>query len=114
MEGVDQRLLADLAHVGVRELVTRDDAEVLQDELEQIGLRQKRVEKQRAEGLSVETLEERSTQRGLAGADVPGDDDEALATTQRVLEQLECAGVGLAAKQEFWSGVRLKGFSVKP
>ena len=70
-------------------LVARDDAEVLEDPLQQILLGQERIQHQRRERRAIDLLEQRPAQRRLAGADVAGDDDEAFAAADRVLQQLE-------------------------
>ena len=81
------------------DLVARDDAELLEDEPQQIVLRQERVQHQRGERLPVDLLEQRAAERRLAGADVAGDDDEALAAADGVLQQLERVGVRRALVQ---------------
>ena len=78
------------------ELVARDDAEVLEDPLEQILFRQERVQHERRERRPIDLLEQRAAQRRLAGADVAGDDDEAFAAADGVLQQVERVGVRLA------------------
>ena len=50
---------------------------------------------------AVDLLEQHPTERRLASADVAGDDHEALAPLNRVLQQLEGVGVPLAAIEEF-------------
>src|SRR5205814_1972319 len=48
-------------------------------------------------GGAVDLLQQRPAQRRLAGANVAGDDDEAFAPMDGVLEQIERVGVRLAA-----------------
>src|SRR5262249_34854331 len=79
------------------DFLARDDAEVLQDALQQIFLGKKRIEHQRRERGAIDLLEERPAQRRLAGPDVAGDDDEALAPADGVLQQIERVGVRTAA-----------------
>ena len=71
------------------QLVARDDAEVLEDPLQQILFGQERIQHQRRERRAIDLLEQRAAQRRLAGADVAGDDDEALAPADGVLQQVE-------------------------
>ena len=79
--------------------VAGDDAEVLQDPLQQVFLGQKRVQNQRRERLPIDLLEQRPAERRLSGPDVAGDDDESFAAADGVLQQLERVGVRLAAVQ---------------
>src|SRR5262249_17959499 len=97
VQRVDQRLLADAREPAGLRVLARDDAEVLENPLQQVLLREKRVQHERRERRPVDLLEQRAAQRRLARADVPGDDDEAFAATDGVLQQVERVAVRLAA-----------------
>ena len=97
VQRLDQLLLGDVREPAGFHLVARDDAEVLEDPLEQVLLGQERVQHERGERRPIDLLEQRAAQRRLAGADVAGDDDEALAAPDGVLQQVERVAVRLAA-----------------
>ncbi len=52
--------------------------------------------------LTIEFLEQRAHQCGLARSDLPGDDEEALALVDPELQVRKRAGVALAAEEERW------------
>ena len=82
------------------DVLARDHAEVLQDALEQILFRHERVEDQRGERIAIDIFQQGPAQRRLARADVSGDDDEAFAPADGVLEQLEGVRVRRAPVQK--------------
>ncbi len=100
VERLHELLLGDRRHRGALRLFAREDAEVLQDPLQQVFFSEERIQHQRGERRPIDLLEERAAQRRLDGADVSGDDGEAFAPADGVLQQ--------------GSGVRLKGFSANP
>src|SRR5262249_61998639 len=67
---------------------------------EELVLGHARVQQKRGERRAIDLLEDRTAQRRLAGADVAGDDDEALAAPDRVLQKVERVAVRLAAIEE--------------
>ena len=114
VDRLDELLLADVRQAPALDVFARDHAEVLQDELQQILFRQKRVQHERRERVPVDLFEQRAAERRLAGADVARDDDKPFAAADGVLQQLERVRVRLALEEKFGSGVRLNGFSVNP
>src|SRR5256885_1448959 len=99
VERVDQLLLGHVREAPRLRLLPRDDAEVLQDALQQILFGEEWIQDERRERRSIDLLEQRAAQRRLAGADVAGDDDKAFAPADGVLQQIERIGVRLAAIQ---------------
>ena len=83
------------------DVFARDDAEILQNELQQILFRQERVQHQRRKRVPVDLFEQRAAKRRLAGADVAGNDHEPFATPDGVLQQLERVRVRLALEEKF-------------
>ena len=69
--------------------LSRDDAKVEQDLAQQLLDRQERIEQQRREARHVEPLEHRAADRGLAGADVTGQDDDAFLAADGLQQQLQ-------------------------
>ena len=59
-------------------------------------------------GLGVELRQQQIDERGLAGADLAGDDDEALALMQPVGQMRHGAGVAGAAEEEARIGRELE------
>ena len=82
------------------ERVFRHHAETEQHLAQQLFDRQERIEDERGERGLVELLEEGAAQRGLAGADVAGEDDEALLAADRLPHLLQRDVVRLASVQE--------------
>ena len=63
---------------------------------------------------AIELLEEAADDRRLAGADFAGDDDEAFALVEPVLQICKRALVPAAAEEERRIGVELKGLAGQP
>ena len=80
--------------------ILRDDAEAEEHLAKQLFHRQERVEDERGECRLIELFEQRPAQRGFAGADVAGQDDEAFFTADRLPDLLEREVVRFAAIQE--------------
>ena len=57
---------------------------------------------------AIEVLEEASHERGLARADLSGDDDEAFALMNAILQVRECPLVAPAAEEELRIGIELE------
>ncbi len=88
--------LLTAAQVSRLQFLARDDAEVQQDPLQQVLFGEKRIQHERGERRSIDLFEQGAAERGLAGADVTGHDNEALAPSDGVLKQIERVGVRLA------------------
>ena len=80
--------------------ILRDHAEAEEHFAQQLLDRQERVEDERRERGFVELLEQRPAQRGLAGADVAGEDDEAFFAADGLPDLLQREVVRLAAVQK--------------
>ena len=73
-----------------------------------VGVEMRADELCRHDLLAVELLQKTANDRRLAGADLAGNDDEALALIQPVLKISECALVPAAAEKERRIGIQLK------
>src|SRR5438876_11716928 len=107
-------MLADAAQRAVFDFLARDDAEILEDALEQILLGEKWIEHERSVGRAIDRLEQRPAQRRLSRADVAGDDHEAFAAPDRILQQLERAGVRRAPIEKLRIGRQTERLLGKP
>src|SRR5581483_1932418 len=99
VERVDQLLFARRRQASVARVLARDDAEVLQDALEELLFGEKRIQHERRERRPIDLFEQRAAQRRLPRADVAGDGDEPFAAPNRVLQQIERVRVRLAPVQ---------------
>ncbi len=97
----------------VRLVVLRDaDAEGLGHRAQQVvGLELRADDLRGDDHLRVEFLQQRAHERGLAGADLAGDDEEALALVDAVLQVRVRALVPLAAEVEGRVGTELEGLA---
>ena len=92
--------------------VLHPDAEGLGNRPQQVvGLELRADDLRRHDGAHVEFLEQRAHQRRLAGADLAGDDQEALALVHAVLQVRKGARVPLAPEVEGRIGTQLEGLA---
>ena len=87
------------------ELLNRQHAEVDQQHLQQIFARGKRVGHERAVGFAAEVPEHGAAQRGLAAADLAGQDEQAFAAANAVPQALAGRDVVRAVVDESRIGV---------
>ena len=93
---------------------TRMPKALATDAQQVVGLELRADDLRGHDGLAIELLEQRAHQRGLAGADLAGDDDEALALVDAVLQVRQRAAVALAAEVEAGSGLSWNGLPERP
>ncbi len=106
-EDIDQVLQACAR--GVRHA----DAELLADREEQLGRRHARIEDERDLGVFRDLRQERAHERGLAGADLPGELHEAAGFVDAVQQMRERLGVPLAEEQVARIGSDREGLFVE-
>ena len=92
-----------------REIFRRDDAELDEDDLEEILARRKRVGDEGAERLAIEIGQHRPAQRRLPGPDVAAEHAQALAAADPRQEIVECRAVRAAVVEERRIGGKAEG-----
>ena len=92
----------------------RDDAEVDEQRLQQIFARDEWIGDEGRECASVEVLQDRSTERGLAGADLAGEDNETFPALDPGQQLVERRSVCRAPEQEPRVGRQAERLFVQP
>ena len=97
VQRADQLVLARRRDASAPHALARDDAEVEQDLAQQLLDREKRVEDDRREEAGLKLFEQRAAAGRLPGADVAGEDDEAVLAADGLLQEGQGAFVRFAA-----------------
>ncbi len=100
MQRANQLVLARGRKPPAFQRILRDDPESEEHLAKQLLNRQERVEDQRGERRLIELLEQRPAQRGLAGADVAGQDNKAFLAPDRLPDLLQGKVVRFASVQK--------------
>ena len=85
-------------------------AELGADRLQELERAATGIEEEGQLDVAFESLEERATQGGLAGADLARDRDEALALLDAVEQVRQCLAVRAGEVQKPWIGAQREGF----
>ena len=114
VQPIDELLFARFPTLPTLELRPRGNAEVLQDNAQQVLLGQVRVQDDRRNDVVAEAIEHGAQQRRLASASCPDEAHEALALTHTVAQQIACLRVAPRGEEVLRVGGQAEGLLDEP